>query len=138
MNRPSAMTSAAICLLLAGCGSARQTAFDLVGVEIPLTALESRDFNGSYQGTIHQASTNAPTCPTESGENVIMVGDGVLWYAYSPTQLFTVPVLYDGTLSAKSGDTDLVGRIKGNYLRMTIKSPQCQTNIAMHYVYNHS
>ena len=121
-------------LPVAGC----QTTFDLVGVETPLSAQESRNFDGSYQGDIQQTAHNGPGCPIESGERVIMVGDGVLWYAYTPSTLFTVPIRYDGTLSGKSGDAVLDGRILGNHLEMTIQSPSCETALSMQYIYNHS
>lgn len=119
---------------LGGC----QTTFDLVGVEQPLSAQESRSFDGSYQGDIEQIAHNGPGCPSESGERVIMVGDGVLWYAYAPTVLFTVPIRYDGALSGTSGDAVLDGHIMGNHLDMKVQSPSCQTTISMNYIYNHS
>ena len=83
-------------LSLAGCQAASdtttaltrnsfgQTIFDAVGVTVPLSAGQLRIYNGSYQGYIRQVVANGPSCPTEHGEKVIMVGDGVLWYAYSP------------------------------------------------------
>ena len=129
-----AFVFAASALLLGGC----QTTFDLVGVAIPLSAGESRNFNGSYQGYIEQASSNGPSCPKETGEKVIMVGDGVLWYAYTPAAFFTPPVNYDGTINATSGNAVLAGRIVKDHLELSIKSPACQTQISMHYIYNHS
>jgi hypothetical protein len=124
----------ATALLLGGC----QTVFDLVGVEQPLTALEARNFNGSYQGSITQTAQAAPGCPIEHGEKVIMVGDGVLWYAYTPANLFTAAVSYDGKVNATSGAATLVGKIDGNHLAATIQSPSCQTTLSMNYIFNHS
>ncbi len=122
---------------LAGCSEGPyQTAYDAVGVTLPLTAGAMHVFNGSYQGTIRQIKSG-PGCPLEHGEKVIMVGDGVLWYAYSPTTYFTSPVEWDGTIDATSGDTRMEGRIKGDELRATVKSPLCETAIRMHYVLNH-
>ena len=112
--------------------------FDVVGVEQPLSASEAHSYDGSYQGTIRQVSQSAPGCPTERGEKVVMIGDGVLWYAYSPSQLFTAPVRYDGTINATSGATTLDGKINGNHLAVTIQSPTCQTALSMDYIYNHS
>ena len=129
---PTALLSAA--LLLGGC----QTVFDLVGVEQPLSAEASRSYDGSYQGDISQTVQRGPDCPREHGEKVLMVGDGVLWYAYSPTILFTAPVRYDGTIAATSGDTVLSGKVTGNHLDMTIKSDNCQTELSLSYIYNHS
>ena len=40
-------------LLTAGC----QTVFDAVGVAVPLSAQESRKFDGSYQGRVRQAAS---------------------------------------------------------------------------------
>lgn len=134
MNRfPTAMLTITT-LLLGGC----QTTFDLVGVEKPLSALEARNFDGSYQGTISQVAQASPGCPIEQGEKVVMVGDGVLWFAYSPTQLFTAPVRYDGSIAAASGAATMAGKIDGNHLAMTIQSPTCQTALSMDYIYNHS
>ena len=120
-------------LPLCGC----QTVFNAVGVTVPLTAGEARVYNGSYQGYISRVSATAPGCPREPGERVLMVGDGVLWYAYSPAIFFTSPVLYDGTIDATSGDTTMKGRIKGDHLEATVKSPTCESRISMDYVYNH-
>ena len=120
-------------LLLSGC----QTVVNAVGVTIPLSAGEMRVYNGSYQGSIRQVAANGPGCPTEHGERVIMVGDGVLWYAYSPVIFFTSPVLYDGTFDAVSGDTTMKGRITGDHLEAMVKSPTCESRITMNYIYNH-
>ena len=124
----------ATALLLGGC----QTVFDAVGVAVPLTASEARAYNGSYQGQITQVSATGPGCPTEHGERVIMVGDGVLWYAYNPVTLFSSPVAYDGTIDAVSGDSHMTGQVVGDHLEATVKSPACQTQISMNYVFNHS
>ena len=120
-------------LPLSGC----QTVFNAVGVTVPLTAGESRVYNGSYQGYIRRVSVAGPGCPNEPGERVIMVGDGVLWYAYSPVIFFTSPVLYDGTIDAVSGDTTMKGRITGDHLEAMVKSPTCESRLTMNYIYNH-
>ena len=123
---------------LCGCQeSVSQTVFDAVGVTVPLTAGEARVYNGSYQGYIRRVVAKGPGCPNEPGERVIMVGDGVLWYAYSPVTFFTSPVQYDGKIDATSGDTHMVGQITGDQLHATVTSPMCETRINMHYVYNH-
>lgn len=134
MNRPTFALAAAASLLLGGC----QTVFDLVGVEMPLSASEARKYDGSYQGTIRQASQNGPACPGETGEKVVMIGDGVLWYAYTPNTVFAAPVRYDGVVDAASGPTTLKGKITGNTLDMTVQSPTCVTRMSMDYIYNHS
>lgn len=121
-------------LLLGGC----QTGFDLVGVAVPLSAGDARSFNGSYQGQVTQLASNSPACPSEQGERVIMVGDGVLWYAYNPVTLFTSPISYDGNIDATSGATHMTGRVTGNHLEATVKSPTCETRLSMDYIYNHS
>ena len=131
-SRIAAILAAAT--LLGGC----QTTFDLVGVAVPLSAGEARVFNGSYQGDITQVAANGPGCPTEHGERVIMVGDGVLWYAYNPVTLFTSPVNYDGTIDAVSGTSHMTGRVAGDHLEATVKSPTCETQLSMDYIYNHS
>ncbi len=120
-------------LPLCGC----QTVFDAVGVTMPLSAGETRVYNGSYQGYIRPVAANGPGCPVERGEKVIMVGDGVLWYAYSPITYFTSPVGYDGMIDATSGNTHMTGLIKGDHLSAVVKSPTCEARISMDYVYNH-
>jgi hypothetical protein len=125
---------AATTLLVGGC----QSVFDRVGVTVPLSASEARKFDGSYQGTIRQVSATGPGCPKESGERVVMVGDGVLWYAYTPVTFFTSPVNYDGTIDATSGTTHMTGRVVGNHLSATVKSPECETSLSMDYLFNHS
>lgn len=118
---------------LGGC----QTSFDLVGVAVALSAGESRVYNGSYQGDITQVKANGPGCPREHGEKVIMVGDGVLWYAYSPVTFFTSPIGYDGRINALSGNTRMTGRVVGNHLDAVVKSPTCETRLSMDYILNH-
>ena len=114
-----------------------RTVFDLVGVTVPLSAGAMQAYNGSYQGNIRQIAANGPGCPTEHGEKIVMVGDGVLWYAYSPVIYFTSPVRYDGTIEATSGTARMTGRIKGDHLDATVKSATCETRLSMDYVYNH-
>ncbi len=125
---------AAAALSLGGC----QTVFDTVGVAVPLSASETRSYNGSYQGTITQVVASGAGCPTERGERVIMVGDGVLWYAYTPVTLFESPVNYDGTIDAVSGTSHMTGRVVGDHLDAMVKSPNCETKLSMDYIYNHS
>jgi hypothetical protein len=134
--RTAASIATAISALvsLGGC----QTTFDLVGVAQPLSASESRDYNGSYQGNIRQISATAPGCPKEHGEKVIMVGDGVLWYAYSPVILFTSPIQYDGKIDATSGNARMEGQVTGNHLEATVTSPNCKTTLSLNFILNHS
>ncbi len=133
--RTAALAAAALSAVsLGGC----QTTFDLVGVAQPLSARESRDYNGSYQGDIRQVSATAPGCPKEHGEKVIMVGDGVLWYAYSPVILFTSPVEYDGKIDATSGNARMEGQVTGNHLNATVTSPTCKTTLSLDFILNHS
>jgi hypothetical protein len=124
----------AAALLLCGC----QTAFNAVGVAVPLSASESRKYDGSYQGYVTPVSATGPGCPVEKGEKVLMVGDGVLWYAYNPTTLFSSAIAYDGSINATSGTATMTGKVVGNHLEATVTSPQCQTQISMNYLYNHS
>ena len=128
----SIMTVAAIAL--GGC----QTTFDLVGVAVPLSASDAHRYDGSYQGHIDLVASKVAGCPASEGERVLMVGDGVLWYAYSPSTLFTLPVGYNGEISGTTGETVMKGKIQGNHLALTIKSPSCQTEVSMNYIYNHS
>ncbi len=123
----------ALCAALGGC----QTVFDAVGVAVPLKAGQDRIYNGSYQGDITQVAARGPGCPSEPGERVIMVGDGVLWYAYTPATLFESPVAYDGRIEADSGAAHMAGRVTGNHLVATVKTPQCETRLSMYYVYDH-
>ena len=111
--------------------------FDSVGVAVPLTAGESRVYNGSYQGRISTVVAKSPACPLDRGERVIMIGDGVLWYGYNPVTLFAAPVAYDGSIDAVSGNTHLTGKITGDHLDAVVKSPDCETQFSMNYIYNH-
>lgn len=121
-------------IALGGC----ETVFDLVGVAQPLLASQSHRFNGSYQGDIDLVSATGTGCPASQGERVVMVGDGVLWYAYSPATLFTLPVAYDGVIDGRSGNVTMQGKIDGDHMDAVITSPTCQTSLSMTYIYNHS
>ncbi len=127
-------TLAAVAALLGGC----QTAFDLVGVSVPLPISDTRHWAGSYQGQIRQVAANGPGCPTESGQQVIMVGDDVVWYAYSPVIFFASPIRYDGTIESTSGSATMRGKIVGDHMDVLIKSPVCETRMSLHYIYNRS
>lgn len=129
-----ALAAAVITMSLGGC----QTAFDLVGVAVPLPASETERYDGSYQGRVTQVSATGPGCPTEQAERVIMVGDGVLWYAYTPVVLFASPVLYDGTIDANLGTAHMTGKVSGNHLEALIETPTCKTQLSMDYMLNHS
>ncbi len=130
---------AATALLLAGC----QTTFDLVGVAVPLSASQSRVYDGSYQGTITPVfstpvSSTGMACPREHGERVLFLGDGVLWYAYDPTTLFAAPVNSDGRIQSTEGNATLAGKITGNHLQAMVTSPACSSRISMDFIYDHS
>ena len=141
MAMPFRLASAAVLGLLGGCQSSlnapSQVVFDAVGVAVPLTASEARKYDGSYQGRITQLA-GGPGCPNEQAERVIMVGDGVLWYAYTPVVLFASPVAYDGTIDATSGATHMTGQVRGDRLTAMIESPTCKTRLSMRYIYNRS
>ncbi len=125
---------AALTLLLGAC----QTTFDLVGVAVPLSASASRNYDGSYQGSITQVAARSPACPREPGERVLMLGDGVLWYAYDTNVYFAAPVNSDGVIQATDGNATINGKITGNHLVATVTSPDCTSRISMYYLYNHS
>ena len=150
MPKPSHAALALLAALsLAGCQTASdvttaatrnpvgQTVFDAVGVTLPLSAGRLHVYNGSYQGYIRQVAANGPGCPSERGEKVIMVGDGVLWYAYSPVIYFTSPVQFDGTIDATSGTAHMTGQVVGDHLGAMVKTPTCETRISMDYIGNH-
>ena len=124
----------ATALLLGGC----QTTFDLVGVAVPLSASSSRVYDGSYQGYVRSVTSTSPACPHEHGERVLMLGDGVLWYAYDPVTLFAAPVNSDGEMQSTVGTATLSGKITGNHLQAVVKSPSCESQISMDYIFNHS
>ncbi len=123
----------AAALALPGC----QTVYNLVGVDPNPVASEVHRYDGSYQGFITQVAARSAMCPTEHGERVLMIGDGTLWYAYSPDIVFTAPVQYDGTVRGTAGTTHLIGKINGNHFDASIKGPDCETQMSADYVYNH-
>ena len=45
---------------------------------------------------------------------------------------------YDGIIDAVSGNVHMTGRVVGNHLEATVKSPSCETRLSMDYIYNHS
>ncbi len=126
-------TLIAAALALSGC----QTVNDLMGVDPNPLASEIHQYDGSYQGFITQVAARSAMCPAEHGERVLMIGDGTLWYAYTPDIVFTAPVEYDGTVRGTAGATNLVGKIDGNHFDARIKGPDCETQMSADYVYNH-
>ena len=93
-------------------------------------------YDGSYKGPARLVQ-GGPTCPAPR-YGVIMIGDNVLTYAYTPNQIFQVPVGADGSLHGVAGSTTLDGRIVRNRLTMTIKGPDCTTDYRARYTLNHS
>lgn len=123
--------------LLGGCQATYHTLYNAVGVAVPLTAEQAHEYDGSYQGYIRTTAAKNASCPDEPGERVLMVGDGVLWYAYTPGILFASPVRYDGSIDNADGETHITGKITGNTLRATVSSPICTTQLKMRYIGNH-
>jgi hypothetical protein len=93
-------------------------------------------YDGSYQGKTQLVSASG-VCP-EPRYGVVMIGDNVLTYAYTPQQVFTVPVLPDGTLHGVAGEVMLDGKIDSDHLDMTITSPTCTSQYATHFYLDHS
>jgi hypothetical protein len=93
-------------------------------------------FDGSYKGTARLVSATG-ACPN-GRTGVLQVGDDVLTYAYTPDQVFQVPIGSDGTLHGQAGDTTLDGRILNDRLLMTVKSPTCTTQFDTSFAFNHS
>jgi hypothetical protein len=94
-------------------------------------------FDGSYEGTPQLVSNDGPGCPGER-RGVVEVGDGALHFAYQPTVFFVTPVSSDGTIHGTVGDAVLDGRITGDELAMTVTTPHCHSQYALHFVWNHS
>lgn len=93
-------------------------------------------FDGNYKGTATLVSATG-LCPN-GRTGVLQIGDNLLTYAYTPEQVFQVPVGYDGRLHSVSGDTVLDGVIRNNELRMVVKSPTCTSVFDNVFAYNHS
>lgn len=93
-------------------------------------------FDGNYKGTARLVSATG-ACPN-GRTGVLEIGDDTLTYAYTPDQVFQVPVAPDGTLHGEAGDTTLDGRIQNDRLLMTVKSPTCTTQYDTSFIYNHS
>ena len=93
-------------------------------------------YDGSYQGTTRLVSATG-LCP-QARYGVVMIGDNTLTYAYTPQQVFSVPVLPDGTLHGVAGTTMLDGQISHDRLLMTISSPTCTSRYTTHFILNHS
>ena len=93
-------------------------------------------YDGSYKGAATLVQ-GGPTCPS-SRRGVLMIGDNTLTYAYTPNQIFQVPVGADGSLHGVAGDTTLDGQIVKDRLVMTVKSPDCVTEYKTSFTLNHS
>lgn len=93
-------------------------------------------FDGSYKG-VARLVQGGPGCPA-SRRGVVMVGDNTLTYAYTPNQVFRVPVGADGSLHGVAGSTTLDGQIVNDRLTMTIKGPDCATDYVASFTLNHS
>ncbi len=133
--RPCAL---ALILAVAGCGAdlSPRVRVGEQGVTRPATRTELYD--GSYQGRVRLVRAIGPACPRWPGYGVVVIGDATLYYPYEPDLNFAAPVTREGTMHDRIGPAVLDGRIAGNQLAFTIKTPQCQSYYRMHFVWNHS
>lgn len=93
-------------------------------------------FDGSYKGRAVLVRGGAE-CPS-ARRGVVMIGDNRLTYAYTPNQVFVLPVAADGTLHGQAGDTVLDGKIHKARMELTITSPACATDFRGSFTLNHS
>ena len=93
-------------------------------------------FDGNYKGHAWLVSASG-ACPN-GRHGVLLIGDNVLTYAYTPLIVFQVPVGPDGLLHGVAGEATLDGRIEGERLAMTIATATCTTQFDADFVLNHS
>ncbi|MBX5454644.1 MAG: hypothetical protein K6U10_12015 [Acidobacteriia bacterium] len=93
--------------------------------------------DGSYQGKAKLVFGKPGPCP-KSSYGFVEIGDGTLVFPYTPKLVFQARVQPDGTVFSKLDGGELSGRTDGRHLDMTIKTPQCETQYHLHYIWNHS
>lgn len=106
------------------------------GVSRPATPPEL--FDGSYQGRGYLVRASAPGCPDRPRYGVVEIGDAVLVYPYTPMLVLSAQIARNGTMHGQAGPATLDGRIVGDRLDFTVRTPQCESRYRMHYIWNHS
>ncbi len=101
------------------------------GEQLPADATDRVD--GSYKGRPVSVVARSSNCPgTDRGR--IEVGDGTLYFAYTPETIFIAPIQQDGRMHVQAGRSVLDGTVKDGWLRMVITTPVCETHYDMHFV----
>ena len=106
------------------------------GVSRP--AIPSELFDGSYQGRSYLVRAAGPGCPLEPRHGVVEIGDALLIYPYTPNLVLAAQVAPNGTMHTTAGPAVLDGRVVGDQLVFTIRTPLCESRYRMHFIWNHS
>ena len=128
----------AVSAVLGGCGFPLSAPVRYGANRVVRPANTGELYDGSYQGHAALLAANGPFCPREPHKGVIEIGDAVLVYPYTPNLILTAPVQPDGSVHAREGAAVLDGRIVGNWLNFTIRTPNCLSWYNLHFVWNHS
>jgi hypothetical protein len=80
---------------------------------------------------------NMGECPA-GRDSVLAVGDNMLTYAYTPSDVFLVPIAPDGTFHGDTSRYTLDGSISKNRLSMTVAGDGCTSRFTGHSVLNKS
>ena len=76
-------------------------------------------------------------CPA-GRDSVLTVGDNMLTYAYTPSDVFVVPIAPDGSFHGDTGRYSLDGDITKGRLTMTVAGEGCTSSFSGHSVLNRS
>ena len=80
---------------------------------------------------------NLGECPA-GRDSVLSVGDNMLTYAYTPSDVFLVPIAPDGSFHGETSHYTLDGAITKNRLAMTVAGDGCTSRFTGHAVLNRS
>jgi len=92
--------------------------------------------DGNYIGMVELVSGTGE-CPNDR-YSVLVVGDNMVTYAFSPSDVFMMPLAADGSFHANNGGYALDGAIAGDTLTMTVAGASCTSRFAGHSVLNKS
>ena len=132
------LVALAAAALLGGCAErpAAPVRTGANGVSRPATTAEL--FDGSYQGRSVLVRNTDLACPIWPRHGVVEIGDAVLTFPYRPDLTLTAPVAADGSVHAEIRNAVLDGQIVGRRLWFTIRTPECEAQYSLHFVWNHS
>ena len=131
---PNRLALVLLAICAAGCSRGNSAINNLVvsrSPEIPADMIDKVD--GIYKGEVRQVAVRSATCPTLQW-GTVEIGDGTLYFAFTPSTIFITPVQPDGSIRTVLSDASLEGHIVNGRLEFAVKNPVCESRYYLRWV----